>query len=755
MSSGQGQPPSKRERAEQRACPAELQTSTPDREPAITALEAALAGRTAAGQPSDLRWVTGLLAHALRSINDCVCITDTRDHLLFVNDAFLRTYGYEAHELLGQHISIVRSQRNPEGQVRAILPATLEGRWEGQLWNRRKGGVEFPIALSTSVVRDEQGRQVALIGVARDITEQWKTHQALKINEARLEALLQLSQMRGATPEEITEFAEQAALRLTGSQASFLAWIDPDEDTFKVHSWSEQAMAQCALPDAGFSAPVAQLGLLGEVVRTRQPLVINDYAASHPRKHGYPEGHLAVRRFLAVPIRDGDRLAGVLGVANKADPYDESDVRQAALLMDGMWRLLKQRREEELLRAKEQAEVASRAKSEFVAVMSHEIRTPLNGVLGMCELLLDTPLDAAQRECAEIVQGSAQVLLRILNDILDFSKMESGMLELEAAEFDPHAVVRQSVELLAGQARRNGLKLECSVSPEMPARLRGDAGRLRQILLNLLGNAIKFTEHGQVVVRASLRDLQEGQAVVRVEVSDTGPGIAPEVQARLFRPFTQADASTTRRFGGTGLGLAIGKRLAERMGGEIGVESTPGEGSTFWFTVRLPVCAAAAHHPPQPVRAEPRPDHYGAQGRGRVLVVEDHPVNRKIAQRMLAKLGYQVDLAADGHQAVAATRQTTYDAILMDCQMPGMDGFEATRQIRRQEQGRSRTPIIAMTASALAGDRERCLEAGMDDHLPKPVTGASLQRALENWLEPQAAPAEAPPVPVETAEVVC
>jgi PAS domain S-box-containing protein len=557
----------------------------------------------------------------------------------------------------------------------------------------------------TASLRTERGTHGGRVWFFRDITERKQAEQALRSSEEKFrqlaENIRQVFWMMPPAADEIL-YISPVYEQVWGRTCESL-YQDP-------MSWVKAIHPEDAQKAGALFARQMQGESVDSEYRIRTP--------------GGEEKWIRDRAF---PIRDeAGQLIRIVGIAE--------DITEAKGY------------EEDLIHAWEGADAANRAKSRFLANMSHEIRTPMNGVLGMLQLLHLTGLRDEQQRYVSVAEDSGRALLTIINDILDISKIEARKMTLENLSFQLQSTIEQAVQPLRVQAAAKGLEFHTRVSAEIPALLRGDAHRLRQVLTNLAANAIKFTERGQVTLEvtvevsleAALQRQRDGRATVRFAIADTGIGIRPDQATLLFAPFTQADDSTTRKYGGTGLGLAICKQLVELMGGTIGVESAEGRGSKFWFTAAFEI-AAAGQPAALSAPALDRPNGavkstVGTARRklaARILVAEDNATNREVALAQLRNLGYQADAVNNGAEAVRALEQGDYDLVLMDCEMPVMDGYEATRCIRAAHPG---LPVIALTADAMSGDRDRCLSEGMSDYLAKPVDLEVLGEAIARWL---------------------
>jgi len=620
-------------------------------------------------------------------------VGDGRGTIREANDAYLQLLGRSREELAAGQVrwrgTLAPESAKKVAQFQGLLAS------EGvspptEVEYIHKDGHRIPALLGLAALDSSED---TAIGFIVDLSERKRTEESLRKSEQRLRALVD------SLDDIVIEMDERGTFLDVWSRS----------DALLPRPKAEMIGQNIAtiLDEAITRAYLDKLHAAFQTGRSQE----FEYSFQRSKE---PEGalHWVMVRFY--PTRSGDGVA-----------------KTACLVISEI--TARKRAEEELRRAKEAAEAASVAKSEFLANMSHEIRTPMNGILGTLELVLDTPLNAEQREFLGMAKMSADSLLGILSDILDLSKVEARKLDLNPEEFCLREMVESTGLMLMSRAREKGLELTYHVEDAVPDVLLGDEMRLRQVLLNLIGNALKFTQRGEVEVRVALESRAKGNVELHFVVRDTGIGIAPDKQKLIFEAFAQADGSMTRRFGGTGLGLTISSRLAEMMGGRMWVESTPGEGSRFHFTAVFAMPSTKIVQIRRIVVAAPADNQRGKNSRRlQVLLAEDNPINQRVAVRMLQKLGHRVAVASSGREALSALEHGSFDIVLMDVQMPDMNGLEAAVAIRDKEKlSGGHLPIVALTASAMDGDREKCLAAGMDDYMAKPFTSDVLMNILE------------------------
>ena len=627
------------------------------------------------------------------------------------NEATLRLFGFPDKESFCRcHPGEISPPRQPGGGESMVLAAekiahALEEGYSRFEWvHKRTDGTDFPAEVTLTSVK--AGGKKILQAVVEDISDRKRMEEEIAREAAKLQAMI-------------------------SGMKEGVVFADAENRIIEVNEYF------CRLVDTPRS------GILGrrleEFHSSRVQKKIEDwigifrkYPGTSPMEMQRRMGESEVLLRLQPVYRGGD-YDGIL--LNVVDVTELVAARKDACKLNAV--LGEQTAFANRMAAR--AEAANEAKGRFLANMSHEIRTPMNGVLGVAELLAGTSLDEEQRRYVEIIQASGKSLLRILDDILDFSRIEAGKLDLQSRDFELRKVLEGTAALLAPRAEAKGIGLSWEAAPEVPRLVRGDEGRLRQVLVNLAENAVKFTERGEVRIRVETGGEKAGRRVLRFLVEDTGIGIPPENRESVFETFTQVDSSSARKYGGAGLGLAISRKLVEMMGGEIGLESEVGKGTVVAFTVPFEEPAGRASGAGSGTGAEGSREKASLGGgrlSGRVLLVEDNPTNQLVASRLMEKFGFSVEVASNGARALEALAAGEFDLVLMDVQMPEMDGIEATRRIREGAAGTRNVhiPIIALTAHAMAGDREKCLEAGMDDYLPKPVEAKTLREALERWI---------------------
>lgn len=626
--------------------------------------------------------VANELNTAMENALDGVAKLDANGHFLTANKALVAMLNVDNKDLIGKDWFILAKDSDHHILQAMVVEMKARGRAEAEICGNQEGRYFHLVLVRMDSVGDSQGNSFLF---ANDISTRKRGEEALSASRAQLAEAQHIAQIGSWSVEAGSE-------NITVSEEFYRIYgLDPASST------TTRSMFRAAMhPDDAAEA----------TEKTKADSFRLDYRIFRPNGE---MRYLHSRGQKIKSLNGGpDKIVGTI--------QDVTDLRLV---------------EKELIAAREAALESSRLKSSFLANMSHEIRTPINGVIGMTGLLADSPLQPEQKEYVDAIARSANALLVIINDILDVSKIEAGKLDIETVPFDLDEIISDVGKLASLETKKKKLQFNVQNPRDIEHLLQGDAGRIRQVLMNLISNAIKFTTRGKVELRVEQIACNETDSIqIRFIIQDTGIGIEPHTLEKLFKPFTQADASTTRRFGGTGLGLSISKQLVELMGGKIGASSTQGKGSTFWFTLPFKLGDA------RKVVASPQelgklPNFGGA----RVLIAEDNFINQKVAYGILEKLGCKPHCVGNGLEALSALSDLPFDLVLMDCQMPELDGFEATARIRSSKTAWSKIPIIAMTANVVKGDRERCLEAGMNDYISKPVKITELAKLIEHWFK--------------------
>ncbi len=651
-----------------------------------------------------------LLVQVLEQHPVSIIVTNPQGNIVYINSRFTELTGYQSDEVRGKNPRVLQSGLTPPAVFRDMWRTIPHGIWRGEFVNRKKCGEIYYESAIVAPIRDDAGQITHFLAIKEDITDQKRMEQEHRSMKERLGVAARIA-------SDVLFETDVRTMAVTIFTPMREEWdIDPATIPHDVDGWFRAIHPE----------DVDQVrAALQHSVTTGEPFSAEYRGRRRDGKYNY-------WRIRAEPLHDDTgKVRKWVGVMINITAQKLGEQRLAELA-GRLWA-----KKDELEQALHRAEEATALKSRFLANMSHEIRTPLNGIIGTAEMLLNLENNLENREYAETIRDCGLSLLSVLNDVLDVSKLEAGKLHVARVGFEPRHVIAQTTNLLTPLADFKNLTLISQIANDVPAELIGDPARLSQVLNNLISNAIKFTEKGGVCISVAIRP----DNTIEYAVADSGIGIPAEKQSEVFESFVQADDSLARRYGGTGLGLTICRQLARLMGGDIAVESRVGQGSTFRVVLPAERMPTRATQPKAPDPAFLKSSlHTGAA----ILVAEDNPLNQLITKRLLTKAGYIVATAADGPSALEAVRREPFDLILMDVQMPGMDGVEAARRIRQFIGPDKVIPIVAVTANAMAGDREMYLAAGMDDYLAKPLSYANLLEKVEFWLSYQSSTQDQP-----------